>query len=717
MWSPDVRWSDVLLAERAPVLGLQLRARRHRDATRATSTTSRRRRAAASRPACRCAAYDHVLKCSHAFNLLDSRRAIAVTDRAGYILRMRRLAQAVAPRLPRPVEDARCLTCSSRSAARSCRPRAAAMPRRSSPGLLDAELARAGICPRSASASMSPRGGWRSSRSASRRAARPSAREVRGPRADAPEQALAGLRAQARARRRRRSSERDGFVWACPRGADAGCRPRARRRSRRPVEGIQFSKPMRWDGGRFSRPIRWLVAKLDDEVVPLRLAGVGRGRAPRPAAPLRGRPCAVGAATLSRRPARRRRDGRRGRSGGRPSWPGSTRPGRGRTRSGKLDEVVYLVEWPVVLEGRFDRRLSGAARAGPRDGDAVAPALLPGPPRRAPLEPRFLFVANGGDHDVVRRGNEEVLVGPARRRPVRLPARPGARPRPRWRRARPGQLPRRAPDRSRTKAARLGPLVERLCERNEPRRRRPRGGRPSRGALQGRPRLAASSASSPTSRATPARSTRGAAGEPDEPCAPRSRSTTGPTRRAGAAGAAPPAPCSPWPTRPTPLRSRSRRGLEPTGSRDPYGLRRAAAGIVAIALDRGYRIDPAGLVGDGAAGFVLDRLEPILLEEGVTVEEVRAARGVRGDRAGRRGRARPGAARVRRAPARRRARRVRPLRPDRRRDAAPGRRRGAPRRTRPSGTLARSAGRPAARRSTRPRPRPGASTASSTTCS
>jgi glycyl-tRNA synthetase alpha chain len=41
-------------------------------------------------------AYDHVLKCSHAFNLLDARRAIAVTDRAGYILRMRRLAQAVA---------------------------------------------------------------------------------------------------------------------------------------------------------------------------------------------------------------------------------------------------------------------------------------------------------------------------------------------------------------------------------------------------------------------------------------------------------------------------------------------------------------------------------------------------------------------------------------------------------------------------------------------
>src|SRR5436853_6848195 len=36
-------------------------------------------------------AYDQVLKCSHAFNLLDARRAIAVTDRQAYILRMRRL--------------------------------------------------------------------------------------------------------------------------------------------------------------------------------------------------------------------------------------------------------------------------------------------------------------------------------------------------------------------------------------------------------------------------------------------------------------------------------------------------------------------------------------------------------------------------------------------------------------------------------------------------
>jgi len=37
-----------------------------------------------------------VLRCSHAFNLLDARGAISVTERAAYIGRVRNLARAVA---------------------------------------------------------------------------------------------------------------------------------------------------------------------------------------------------------------------------------------------------------------------------------------------------------------------------------------------------------------------------------------------------------------------------------------------------------------------------------------------------------------------------------------------------------------------------------------------------------------------------------------------
>jgi glycyl-tRNA synthetase alpha chain len=41
-------------------------------------------------------AYDYALKCSHTFNLLDARGAISVTERAGYIKRVRDLARGCA---------------------------------------------------------------------------------------------------------------------------------------------------------------------------------------------------------------------------------------------------------------------------------------------------------------------------------------------------------------------------------------------------------------------------------------------------------------------------------------------------------------------------------------------------------------------------------------------------------------------------------------------
>jgi glycyl-tRNA synthetase alpha chain len=78
-------------------------------------------------------AYEQVLKAAHTFNLLDARGAISVTERAGYIGRIRTLAKAVAqsyyesrerlgfPMLgKRPHERARCWSSCS---ARSCRPR------------------------------------------------------------------------------------------------------------------------------------------------------------------------------------------------------------------------------------------------------------------------------------------------------------------------------------------------------------------------------------------------------------------------------------------------------------------------------------------------------------------------------------------------------------------------------------------------------------------
>ncbi len=41
-------------------------------------------------------AFDHVLKCSHTFNLLDARGVISVTERTRYIGRIRNMARQVA---------------------------------------------------------------------------------------------------------------------------------------------------------------------------------------------------------------------------------------------------------------------------------------------------------------------------------------------------------------------------------------------------------------------------------------------------------------------------------------------------------------------------------------------------------------------------------------------------------------------------------------------
>jgi len=51
-------------------------------------------------------AYDQVLKCSHTFNLLDARGAISVTQRVGYIARVRNLARAVAAAYVESLEPA-----------------------------------------------------------------------------------------------------------------------------------------------------------------------------------------------------------------------------------------------------------------------------------------------------------------------------------------------------------------------------------------------------------------------------------------------------------------------------------------------------------------------------------------------------------------------------------------------------------------------------------
>ncbi len=88
-------------AGRAGIFALQFRARRHRDAVPAFQGRREPNAArccdkgeAGERHLMALPAYDQCIKASHAFNLLDARGVISVTERQSYILRVRELAKA-----------------------------------------------------------------------------------------------------------------------------------------------------------------------------------------------------------------------------------------------------------------------------------------------------------------------------------------------------------------------------------------------------------------------------------------------------------------------------------------------------------------------------------------------------------------------------------------------------------------------------------------------
>lgn len=125
------------------------------------------------------------------------------------------------------------------------------------------------------------------------------------------------------------------------------------------VRDMYFPKNMRWGFRdlRFSRPMRWLVALYGAEVVPFAIAGVESGRMSRGHRWLGGpveitepgsyvealRSVFVMVDHVERRAYIQR---------SLDELAGSRRL-RAVDPQGKMDEVVFLVEWPTVLEGSF----------------------------------------------------------------------------------------------------------------------------------------------------------------------------------------------------------------------------------------------------------------------------------------------------------------------------------------------------------------------------
>ena len=185
------------------------------------------------------------------------------------------------------------------------------------------------------------------------------------------------------------------------------------------VAELRADKNMRWSDPKlsFTRPVRWLVALLGETEVPVAVSALAAGRTTRvhrlASTPVVDVPSADGYLDFLRShgieadPARRRErivtDATRlaATVGGRVDFDGE---------SALVDEVVNLVEEPTAILGSFasdylelpSQILTTVMRKHQR--------YLPVRDAGGALLPHFVAVANGEcDHDVVRAGNEAVL--------------------------------------------------------------------------------------------------------------------------------------------------------------------------------------------------------------------------------------------------------------------------------------------------------------------
>ena len=364
------------------------------------------------------------------------------------------------------------------------------------------------------------------------------------------------------------------------------------------VRGFSFAKSMRWDdtGIRFARPVRWLLAKLDDETIVGEISYGHRfthGPVEIPSA-------AAYAEALRAADVEPVAEARRSQiMAGLDVLGAWTDPG------GKLSEVVHLVEKPVVLEGRFDERFLQLP-------ERVIVTTMQSHQRYFPLEGnRFAVVSNGGDPEVVAAGHTQVLEARLEdatftfERDVAVGIDALAE--------RLGSITFFAGAGTfAEKAERVAKLAERLG-----------GGEASLEAA----RLAKADQASELVREFPelegyigAEYAR-LAGYPDAVTAAIEEQYL-PDAAGGPLPRTEPGKVLAAADKLDTLRVAFELGHRPSGSRDPYGLRRAAIGVVRLALEGGLLIDRE-LLTDEVRDFVEERLESMLE---VPVEYVRAAR-------------------------------------------------------------------------------------------
>ena len=210
----------------------------------------------------------------------------------------------------------------------------------------------------------------------------------------------------------------DGYIYAETKTAGVPAKDIVTDMLPQLITGLNFPKSMHWGNldAKFVRPVRWLVALLDEEVIPVEFATVKSGNVTRGhrflgADEITIKNAASYVDTLEENFVMVDQDARRELISKQLHDMAASKNASIVWDDDLLEEINYLVEWPTALCGGFEESylaLPDAAIITPmKDHQRYFPLV----DQDGKLLPMFLTVRNGSDHsiEVVQAGNERVL--------------------------------------------------------------------------------------------------------------------------------------------------------------------------------------------------------------------------------------------------------------------------------------------------------------------
>ena len=210
----------------------------------------------------------------------------------------------------------------------------------------------------------------------------------------------------------------DGYIYAETKTAGVPAKDIVTDMLPQLITGLNFPKSMHWGNldAKFVRPVRWLVALLDEEVIPVEFATVKSGNVTRGhrflgADEITIKNAASYVDTLKENFVMVDQDARRELISKQLHDMAASKNASIVWDDDLLEEINYLVEWPTALCGGFEESylaLPDAAIITPmKDHQRYFPLV----DQNGKLLPMFLTVRNGSDHsiEVVQAGNERVL--------------------------------------------------------------------------------------------------------------------------------------------------------------------------------------------------------------------------------------------------------------------------------------------------------------------